>query len=219
MTVSAAGWLVTSGDSMSFEGGLVEPWAWALVAFSLAAQGVFLLTAFALYARERWSRVLGASIQVEPSVAQRSVALMAALAALAVAAVGVRWAIGDGGGFGRYEEGRVLAGRTGSASEAAAAILAALGGLSLAFPRLAQRLPIPVWLTVAATWTGSGSLFAYGLFRTVVVTAGADMSEIITPPNRSVQLAGPASGLALAACSVTLTRAARRDRRSVSHTA
>lgn len=168
----------------------MEPWVRPTVYGGFAWQGVFLLAAFALLARERWGSgprpagpapelgrvllgggavtgVLGAGLGVAYGALSGSVPLL--VQGLVVAAVAV-----------------AVAGITG-----VAALVRGTGG------------PLPV----LAAWTGSAVPFADGLWAAVTTMGGSPLSAAGAPAYGLGNLAGLLSGFALAvAALVAVTR-------------
>lgn len=165
-------------------GGALEPWVQPLVYGGFAWQGIFLITAFALYARSRWSGIVEA-----PGVASRGLAPL-----LRVVATG----------------GAVMAGLSGTlylalgvASGSAAGVLVetvdaglaaagAVGVLALVRGAVGHR-----WLTTAAAWAGSAAMFSWGLWGAVTTMAGTALSAP-DPLGGMANLTGLLGGFALA---------------------
>ncbi|NUR71777.1 MAG: hypothetical protein HOU81_13220 [Hamadaea sp.] len=94
-------------------GGIVEPWVYAVVYVGFVSQGVGLLTAFVLYARERWPRLPGGPLPSELGLLAKSMVGMQALLGL----ICLYWGLGGDAGLpagstsfsGRFPAGRVRA--------------------------------------------------------------------------------------------------------------
>ena len=197
--------LVTSGQLVSLRGGLVEPWAYAVVYSSFAAQGVLLGIAFAGYVRSRWSVWL-APAGLSPNGAhtvQRAVAVCCAIPAAFVAAVQLTLAVIAPDGW-RADDWsmttRMVQAVEGSFAATAAASLLALAGV----PVMRPTIRVPTKWQVALTWSGSGVMFSYGSLRTFSALAGLPLSEQIPPAARIVNLAAMVAGLMLAVTAVLI---------------
>lgn len=150
----------TVGSRPSSGPGPVEDWVYVLVYAGFAGLGLCLLPAFVGYVWQRWADQLVLRAPARP-VAHRSPTWCGAAAA---ALVGVSWTaatvIGGDGGRWMFVDG-------------AMALLAAAGLLTLR--RGTRRIPRVV--PAVAALTGTGGLFAWGLFH-VAAAAGTGTGEL-----------------------------------------
>ncbi|HEY7595734.1 MAG TPA: hypothetical protein VH969_21465 [Actinophytocola sp.] len=147
----------------------LEPWVQPLVYSGFAWQGVTLLTAFVLYARNRWASVFTERTGDVPRGATHPVQVVLANgAAMPVAAVAaLHLAHAAGSGLGLPAGARLdAASRVVEATHGVMALLAG-GGILWLVHRMGPRLPF--WLPVVMTWLGAGAMFAWGLWGTVNV--------------------------------------------------
>lgn len=168
--------------------GSLAPWVAPVVYGGFAWQGAFLVAAFALYARDRWSDRLPGVPPADVLPLLRVLAAGGALTAVVSAVLQV--VVG------------VTAGGAAVAVQAATALLGLLGPLGVV---ALVRGPAGRW-AVAAAFTGSGTLFAWGLWNTVTLVAGPALSGAAGPPALA-QLAALLAGFALAVAGLlALTR-------------
>ncbi|MBE1580947.1 hypothetical protein ACFORH_25780 [Amycolatopsis roodepoortensis] len=124
----------------------LENWVWAVVYGGFAWQGIMLLTAFVLYARDRWWFVVTGTVKPGSIGAAGLLGMVAAL----VTAIGHSiWAFGTGG----------IAARGQDVVIAALAVLAALALANVSRGRF--------WPRLVLVWTGAGAMAgtgAWGLF-------------------------------------------------------
>ncbi|MEV0532027.1 hypothetical protein [Kitasatospora sp. NPDC050463] len=150
-------------------GGGPAGWVFPVVYGGFAVQGVALIAAFLLYARQRWAALLRDRIGELPDsptlTVQRAFACVAALLGLGVAAARAYWAAGRTAGLPAQwadERSRGVAVMNGVTAVMAVAAAAAL--LVLVFRARPQwRLRGPL----AVAWTAGGSLFAWGSWQLV----------------------------------------------------
>lgn len=208
--------LVTGGTAVSTEGGLVAPWAYALVYASFAAQGVLLVGGLAGYANTRWRYAFQSAPRADDPVSVPragdpvcgALAVAGAAGAAVVAAGHLAMGLGGEGAYGAYQAGWEYTSRSGQVVDALAALLAAAGVLGLAWPPLARRIPRPHALV--ASFAGSGAMFAYALLTVTAVVTGLTSSAGITTLDRVVQLVALLTGLMIALTTLfTVARPAR----------
>lgn len=159
-------------------------WVYLLVYGGFGAQGLLLMAAFASYVYERWGTLLrsrrGAAWSTPSSAARTPLLIIAVALAAATGAFELAWALGAQVGLsGTVAAQPPVAYRLTSAVYAAFAF-AAVAGLPLMarWTRRGGRL----WVPLALTWVGTGSLFACGCWQWVTIVAD------------------PATGTALVAC-------------------
>ncbi|WP_410658634.1 hypothetical protein [Amycolatopsis sp. lyj-112] len=124
----------------------LENWVWAVVYGGFAWQGVMLLTAFVLYARDRWWFVVTGTVR--PGMLGMAGRLGIA-AALGAATAHVIWAFGSGGMSARGQDVVV-------------ALLSVLAAIALATASRGR-----FWPRLVLVWTGAGAMAgsgAWGLF-------------------------------------------------------
>jgi hypothetical protein len=158
---------------------MLQPWVGRVVGASFAGQGAALIVAFVLYVRTRWTDLLQSTTRAEVRGPTHSVqVLLANVAALmAVAAGGLHlvWAFGGTVGLGP----RAL-----SEPTAQLHLLNGIWGL-LSIAGAAGLLTMvhqwgwaPFKLLLALTWTGAGSLFAWGLWTMILVLPGIKFGRL-----------------------------------------
>ncbi|WP_179852915.1 hypothetical protein [Streptomyces sp. 1331.2] len=194
-------------------------WVFLVVYGGFTVQGLALLTAFALYARQRWAGLLTDRIGDLPRSAtltvQRTLACVAALLAVGVAAARLYWAAGGTAGLPvdmaetRSRGVAVMDGVTAAMAVAAAAAL-----LVLVF-RIEPRRRLLGPLLVA--WTAAGSLFGWGSWQLVAfgttTTRVTDLRKAVPGLLPLVQTAQVVTGvLILAVGAIALTERAARER-------
>lgn len=154
-------------------GGPVQSWVYALVYVEFAGLGIGLLAGFVLYARARWTELFqaGAAVSARGATHDLQVPLANATALLASAAslLHLVWALGVPIGLSPSTTGPSLSGRMINVIDAAMMLAASAGVLGLVH-RLRPSMPFSAALALA--WTGSGSMFGWGLWPLVNVLAG-----------------------------------------------
>jgi hypothetical protein len=186
-------------------GGPVQPWVYVLVYIEFVGLGIGLMLAFLMYVRIRWGDTLRSSTSAIPPGPTHDVqvplANAAALLAMALAVLHFAWAFGAPIGLSEHAAAR----RTilGSLLNAinAAMMLAAATGMLMIVHRLGRN--IPFWLSLAMTWTGAGSLFAWGLWPLINVLGqtallqGADQMALVNLANLLSVVVGLTMGLVM----------------------
>lgn len=189
-------WVVSGGQAMRLEGGLVEPWVYAVVGASFALQGIFLAAAFWWYARARWSHVFQPAEPAKGATDEvQTVFVRGGGGAAVVIAIGYAvWQFGDAGPFGEYEPGWEVSQRMHLVIAAATALVAAIGAARMLRP----TVRVPFGRAAVLAWVGSGSLCGWGLYQVVVVLSGASLTEDVSPVGNLMQLTSMLAGFALA---------------------
>ncbi|WP_228694829.1 hypothetical protein [Amycolatopsis japonica] len=144
----------------------LENWVWAVVYGGFAWQGILLLTAFVLYARDRWWFVVTGT--VKPGTIGAA-GVLGVAAALVCAAFHTIWAFGPGGIAARGQDIVI-------------AVLTLLAVLALANVSRGR-----FWPRLVLVWTGAGAMAgtgAWGLFAALTMGA-ADHAAVL-----AVQVAG-----------------------------
>ena len=152
---------------------MLQPWVGRVVGASFAGQGAALIVAFVLYVRTRWADLLQSTASAAVTGPTHSVqvilANVAALMAVAAGGLHLVWAFGGTVGLGPRAlseptaQSYLLNGIWGSMGLAGAA------GILTMVHRWGRA---PFKLLMAFTWTGAGSLFAWGLWTLVLVLPG-----------------------------------------------
>lgn len=180
---------------------VLEPWLQPLVYGGFAWQGVFLCAAFAAHAVRRWSGVVTADAPPAAGlvpflrVVTAGGCVMAGASALLHLVVGLT--AGSAVALGVEAVNSVLA------------IVGAAGVVALVRTRPASR-----WAAVAAAWTGSAAMFAWGLYT---VTIGMTTSELggggTDAAAGAAQVTGLLGGFALAVAGMLALVGAGESRR------
>ncbi|MEV4111980.1 hypothetical protein [Nonomuraea sp. NPDC049695] len=174
--------MVLAGGLSVFEtGGPIEPWIYMMVYGGFIVQGAGLMTAFALYSRDRWPHVFTTRVDQPFAGATRSFQTVVAWGALLVAApIGV---IKLFGGLQDAVEG-------GFAVAGAVALVLMVG----------RRGRGPFWLPLVVAWLGAGSLFSGGLYEMIVSSVRAPLGSL----GGLVELFGMLTGLVMGMCGAFL---------------
>ncbi|ODU00351.1 MAG: hypothetical protein ABS81_23915 [Pseudonocardia sp. SCN 72-86] len=163
------------------EQNVLSPWVQPMVYGGFAWQGVFLVAAFAGYARERWGALVRHPVRraaaVEPLL--RVVAGGAVVTALVSAALHVVTGLVIGGGVTLLTEG----------VNAALAVAGAWGLVALV------RRCGPRRLAVAAAWTGCAAMFSWGLWNTVTTMGATALATGGVPAAGLATVTGLLAGL------------------------
>lgn len=151
--------------------GPVQGWVYALVYAEFAGLGTGLMVAFHFYARMRWPERSRSMPPASPAYLTHDVHRLltnaTVPAAFALSAIHLAWAFGATAGLPeaaaarRTAIGSVINGIDG------VLILAAAVGLLMMVYRIGPRLSTN--LSVAMAWTGTASLFSWGLWQTINV--------------------------------------------------
>jgi hypothetical protein len=188
-----------------------EPWLQPLVYGGFAWQGVFLCAAFVAYAVRRWSGVVTAGAPPAPGLIPLLRVLTAGGCVMAAACALLHLVVGLSAGS------AVALGV--EAVNAALALAGAAGVVALVRAR-----PVPRWAAVAAAWTGSAAMFAWGLYivgiglATTAPAGGSAAAGAATLAGGSAaggaaQLAGLLGGFALAVAGMLALVGAEESRR------
>ncbi|MDT0306758.1 hypothetical protein RM780_07250 [Streptomyces sp. DSM 44917] len=145
------------------EDAFLAPWVFGLVYGGFGVQALALGGLFALYIRDRWGHLLAGRLTAPPaSRAWRAAAVATAALATATAVPDALWLAGSTAGLAPEQaDGRDVTFFVTAVFAVLFAAAAAGGALLTAFrPRRLARLPLPGAL--AAAWTGSAALAAWG---------------------------------------------------------
>ncbi|MFB4281265.1 hypothetical protein ACBJ59_38655 [Nonomuraea sp. MTCD27] len=185
--------VVAAAGTAVFAGGPIEPWVYLMVYGGFVGQGAGLMTAFALYARDRWPAVFTTGVCHAFPSPTRSLQAVVAWGALPVAAVigGVRlWWVFDGPVAAAVQNG--FKG------------LLAIGGAAALVAIVGRWGRGPFWRPLVLAWLGSGSLFAWGLYAMIVRSAGGPLSAGTGGAADFVELFGLLAGLVMGMCGAFL---------------
>lgn len=166
---------VLSGTDLMRDGGQsappVESWVYLVVYAGFITQGIALITAFTLYARERWAAAFTGRTDDVPSPLRELLRPVSALLT-AVIAVLIAWhlSLAAGSTWGIAESHRAAFDAPGRASEAAYAVVLAVAayGLLATGGHLRGR---PRWTATVALWLGAGAMFGWGMWALMVLLA------------------------------------------------
>ncbi|WP_441246789.1 hypothetical protein [Kitasatospora sp. McL0602] len=172
----------------------LRPWVYVLVYGGFSVQGLALLAAFALYARERWPGLLRSTVSDLPRTdtltLQRVLTCAAVLLAAPATFAHLYWAFGGQSGLPRDQAGQAQ--RSFEVMHgvwAALTVVACTAMLALVFRWSAQRRLL---LPLVAAWYASGSVFAWGAWTWVANSLSVHAPD----PDRGLP---PASLLSMAA--------------------
>ncbi|GAA2453630.1 hypothetical protein GCM10010191_85430 [Actinomadura vinacea] len=148
------------------QGGL-QSWVYVIVYTGFVLQGLGLLTAFVLYARDRWAGLLTARTRDLPAgathAAQSFLALAASLPALGYAAVNLYWGLGGTAGLPPGSLDRTVVQQTVTVVWGLLALAGAAGTLALVHGRGGAGRTGRLWVPLSAAWLGSGATFTFAL--------------------------------------------------------
>lgn len=161
-----------------------EPWLQPLVYGGFAWQGIFLVAAFALHVRGRWSEYVTVPAAPPRAIVGLLHVMVGGGIALAVLSAGLQLSAGATAGDAVDRAVPVIS--------AGLALAGALGVLALVRGAATRR-----WLATAAGWTGTAAMFSWGLY-TVVITMAATPLGSPDPLAGMAQLTGLLGGFALA---------------------
>jgi len=130
---------------LTADGGIVQPWVYAMVYAGFITQGIALLTAFALYTRDRWPILPHG----EETSIQRLLATTGAVMAFGLGLAHLAWA--TNGEF--YP--RVM--------NTVFALLSMAGGAGILMMMRTRKS----WTALVLAWVGSATNFSWGLWVTV----------------------------------------------------
>ncbi|NUS09048.1 MAG: hypothetical protein HOV97_41565 [Nonomuraea sp.] len=180
------------GGITIFSGGPIQAWVYLVVYGGFITLGVALMTAFALYARDRWPALFTTGLDRPFPSPTRPFQEVVAWGSLAVAAVvaALRFVLALDGPTQAVQNG--LKG------------LLALGGAAALVALVRRRGSGPFWRPLVLAWLGSGSLFAWGLFTMIVRSTGGPLAYGGTGIEDFVELFGMLTGLVMGLCGAFL---------------
>ncbi|WP_052423933.1 hypothetical protein [Nonomuraea candida] len=184
VVVAAPVVLVSAGPDVFT--GPIEPWVYVMVYGGFAGQGIGLMAAFVLYARDRWPAVFTTAADAPFPSPTRPFQTVVAVGALMVCVVlgGVRlvWAFGGDLAAGLQN------GLKGLLTLAGAVALVAI---------VRRRARGPFRRPLALAWLGSGVLFGWGLYAMIVRSAGGPLAAGGGGAADLVELFGLLTGLVM----------------------
>jgi hypothetical protein len=190
-----------SSQPMTGDANELQGWVYGIVYAGFTVQGLGLLAAFVLYARNRWPRVFAVRTKDVPqgatSALQLLVARAAAVPALAFAAVHLFWAFG--GTAGLHEDELADRNVPQQLADGVWGVLAIAGAAALVL--IVQRAGRPGRLVVplAVAWVGAAATFTGSLYRLLVMIGGPDgPASDFTAAAGLTALAGLLGGLLMA---------------------
>lgn len=163
----------------------LEPWVQPVVYGGFTWQAVFLLAAFVLYARDRWSTAVTTAHEAAPGVRP----LLRVLTVGGVALAGLSAALQLAAGAGAADAAPFAV----AAVYAALAVAGAIGVLALTRARTAHR-----WAATVAAWVGTAAMFSWGLYTAALVLGDTALGSVGSPAGGLAQLCGLLGGFALA---------------------
>ncbi|OKK08556.1 aromatic ring-opening dioxygenase LigA [Streptomyces sp. CB03234] len=176
---------LVAGRNAAPEEPFLDAWVFSVVYGGFIVQGLTLGTLFALYARDRWSRVWRGSVrELSPALfrpVDRVTAVAAAALLLAPSALRVLWISGSTHGL---PAGRIAERSSDFAILEGVRLLfaaAAMAGVLMLVFRLGRALPVKVPLALA--WTGTGGVGCWGgwLLLSVLVPQTDPANEPTAP--------------------------------------
>ncbi|GAA3150908.1 hypothetical protein [Nonomuraea roseoviolacea] len=197
---------VAQGPSLLDTGGPIRSWVYATVYGGFIVQGVCLLTAFALYTRDRWGHVLLAPVaraQAGPSAAFRRVVATGALG-VSVLLGGTRLYWAAGGDAGLPPEMAAAPHSFNAVVQDGLKGLLTVGGAVALLAVVRARGRGPLWRPLTVAWLGSGTMFAWGLYAMVIVVTGAPLGGGPGGALGLVQLFETLTGLVMGMCGAFL---------------
>ncbi|MGW7363082.1 hypothetical protein ACWGI8_06520 [Streptomyces sp. NPDC054841] len=206
---------VTGAENPAASNDLLQPWVFGVVYSGLIAEGLVLLSAFALYADERWGDLLRTRVRelTDPAGTRGMQQVLTALAlAFLVLAGSVRVLGGLGAEFGMnagWTDSRGAVGRTKDLIQGIAALVGAAGLYALVFRRWgAARVRVPL----AMAWTGVGAAFSSSGWMDFAAVSAPPGGALLGFVNTAELIAGL---LVLCVGCFALTELRAEERRSV----
>lgn len=203
--------------SMALEGPSVFPadgpiagWIYAIVYAGFIGQGIGLMAAFVLYARDRWPSVFTTPIaHGTANPFQVVIARGVVLVAGTIGTIKLYWAFGGTWGLDpQIVAGASLSGSVQQGFKGLFAWAAALAFLVMARGRSRR----PFWQPLVVAWLGAGSMFGWGLYAMIVTLSAAFGDPVATVIPDLVELFAMLTGLVmgLAGAFLLLERSGRR---------
>jgi hypothetical protein len=189
-----------SSESLTAGDNAIDGWVYGVVYTGFSLQGLGLLTAFVLYARNRWARVFTVRTRDVPKGATHSLQVLlaraAAVPALAFAAVHLFWAFGGTAGLRGDELGNRNAPQ--QLADGVWGLLAIAGAAALLLIVQRAGRPRRFVTPLAVAWAGSAATFTWSLYGLLVMIAQpGGMGSDFTAGAALAALAGLLAGLLL----------------------
>ncbi|QTT77446.1 hypothetical protein J7W19_32345 [Streptomyces mobaraensis NBRC 13819 = DSM 40847] len=181
----------TGAENPALSDDMLRPWVFGVVYGGLCAEGLVLLAAFALYADERWGRLLRTRVRdlTDPAGTQGMQRVLTGLALgflVCSGALRLLWGLGsDLGMNAEWTAHRNAIGRTGDLVHGLGALAGAAGLYALVFRRWGR---VRVGVPLAMAWTGVGVAFGSGGWMDV--GRSPDTSALLGVGNTADLIAG-----------------------------
>ncbi|TDD38504.1 hypothetical protein E1287_05555 [Actinomadura sp. KC06] len=220
-----------SSEPLTASDNAIQGWVYVVVYAGFTLQGLGLLTAFVLYARERWPDVFAVRTQDVAKGATHELQVLlartAGVFAVVFAAVQFYWAFGGTAGI--HGEALDHRGAVQQLADGVMGLMALAGAVALL--AIVQRAGRPERFAVplAGVWIGAGATFAWSFYRLI---AALSQPEVLGSGSSSAlnltTLCGLLAGLLMGVTGAVLLaerdaqvtgRAAERDAQSASPTA
>ncbi|MEU0566570.1 hypothetical protein ABZ297_14420 [Nonomuraea sp. NPDC005983] len=171
--------LLVEGISMFATGGPIEPWVYMMVYGGFIGQGVGLMAAFVLYARDRWpvafTTALGHPFVSRTRAFQTVVARGALLVGAVIGATRLYWAFGGTAGLPTEAVGK--ASFIGAFQDGFKGLAVIVGAIAL-IVLVRARGRRPFWQPLIVAWFASGSMFGWGLYAMILVAVGGPLGPV-----------------------------------------
>ncbi|WP_433468148.1 hypothetical protein [Spirillospora sp. CA-128828] len=189
-----------SSEPLTADDNAIQGWVYAVVYSGFTLQGLGLLTAFVLYARDRWPRVFTVRTSDVPKGATNPLQVLlargAVVPAAAFAAMHLYWAFGGTAGLRADElENRNLGQQL---ADGVWGLLALAGATALVL--IVQRVERPGRFVapLAVAWVGASATFAWSLYGLLVMLARPGfLASDVTAAAALTALAGLLAGLVM----------------------
>ncbi|URN00023.1 hypothetical protein LUW76_40100 [Actinomadura madurae] len=182
-----------TGDANGLQG-----WVYGIVYGGFTVQGLGLLTAFVLYARDRWPWVFATRARNLPKGATSSLQMLlaraAAVPALAFAAAHLYWAFG--GTAGLHDDALDDRNVPQQLADGVWGVLAVAGAAALVLIVRRAGGPEPLAVPLSAAWVGSAATFTGSLYGLLVMIGRPDaLAPDFSTAAGLIALAGVLGGL------------------------
>ncbi|MFF5212844.1 hypothetical protein [Streptosporangium sp. NPDC000396] len=194
------------GPGVFSVGGPIQSWVYMAVYGGFIGQGIGLLAAFALYARDRWPAVLTTPLGRGSIGATRPfqtvVARGALLMTVLIGAVRLYWSLGGTAGLpAALAADHSVVGRL---QDGCKGLLAIAAGVALMM-MVRGRGHRPLWQPLAVAWIGAGAMFGWGLYALIILSVGGPLAAgPLAPGVNLVELFSTLTGLVMGMCGAFL---------------
>ncbi|MDL4771477.1 MULTISPECIES: hypothetical protein [Thermomonosporaceae] len=190
---------LTSSTPITGDDNGLQGWVYAIVYGGFTLQGIGLLAAFTLYARDRWADVFTQRVGETPAGAthhvQRLLTHVMVAPVLLYAGVRLFWAFGGTSGLPDGEAGERNAAQ--QTIEGVYGLLALVGIAGLL--ALVNRRGGRFWKPMVAAWVGAGALFTRSLYTLTLQLGASDVFDAESSPLAGLSmLVGLIAGLVMA---------------------